>query len=153
MDTNSKKPEKTILTSKVWWLVMLILVIWNIWIFLPQAQAEVNIPYSFFLDQVRTGNIASVNISDYLITGKFVKSILWPQPNSNSEPSPAATPDSLPTTTASSQPAAAASASYSEFRTTFPETVGDPNLISLLETHGVEIDVTTPASPLFTAIL
>jgi cell division protease FtsH len=42
---------------------------------------------------------------------------------------------------------------YTEFKTTFPETVGDPSLMGLLESKGVEVDVTPPPSPWFTAIL
>jgi cell division protease FtsH len=36
---------------------------------------------------------------------------------------------------------------YSEFQTTFPSAIGDPNLISMLEAHKVVVDVARPSSP------
>jgi cell division protease FtsH len=42
---------------------------------------------------------------------------------------------------------------YTEFQTNFPDTVGDPQLISLLESNGVQINVSPPPSPLLSTLL
>src|SRR5262249_61130293 len=51
------------------------------------------------------------------------------------------------------QPATAAAGPYTAFRTTFPEAIGDPGLLSLLESHNVEVTSTTPTRPWFVTLL
>ncbi len=58
----------------------------------------------------------------------------------------AATPQPQTTPTPAPMP-------YSQFSTTFPEAIGDPNLIALLESHKVTIEVTPPPNPIVTALL
>jgi cell division protease FtsH len=141
-----------------WVLIPLALMIWNIVALWPKAHPEVNIPYSAFLSQLRAGNVAKVRIAGDQITGSFVKPIPWPEfkPESKEETkSPAA---AKPTTAPATQPSSAPSSTtlpgtYGEFQTTFPSTVGDPNLISLLEAHKVVVDVARPSSPLVLELL
>jgi cell division protease FtsH len=171
MEPESQTPKKPQIPRWVWWVTLLGLMAWNIWLFRPQSQPEADISYSTFLEQVRTGNVASVHISGDEITGKFVKAVPLPQSTAGPEataitspeasaaasapqPTPAAvTPAGTVTATPSPQPTPTAAPTYVDFRTTFPETVGDPNLMGLLETHRVEISVAPPPSPWLSALL
>jgi cell division protease FtsH len=117
---------------------MLALLVWNVWTFWPSRQQEVSLPYSAFLDQVRAGNVSSVQISGDQISGQLAEAITWPQPTPGPTPTEAANP---------------APATYSAFRTTFPEAVGDTTLLPLLEAHHVEVNVEPPPSPWFTILL
>jgi cell division protease FtsH len=153
MEAKSNKPEKPQIPRWVWWVVMLVLLVWNISIFWPQSQPEASVPYSAFLQQVRAGNVSSVRISGDEITGKFVEAIAWPQPTPSLEPSPGSSSGTPSTAVPSPQPTPTAAPTYSGFQTTFPETVGDPNLIGLLQSHDVEINADAPASPWLSALL
>lgn len=114
--------------------------------FRPVARPEVTIPYTTFLAQVRMDNVADIRIVGAEITGTFVKPVQWPQatpatsPPATSKPKPAPTATPAPTS-------ATAPASYTGFHTTFPEAIGDPALLALLETHKVAVDVAQPSSP------
>ena len=147
MDPEAQMPKKPRISRWMWWVAMLVLMAWNIWLFRPQSQPEANVPYSTFLEQVRAGNVTSIHISGDEITGKLVTAIPWPQPTSSLQPTASPSSQAAPTPASSTQPAPTAEQKYTEFKTTFPETVSDPNLIGLLETHGVEIDVAPPPSP------
>jgi cell division protease FtsH len=138
---SQKKAPQTPQLKWMWWLVLIGLMAWNVWMFRPASQPEAKPSYSDFLQQVRAGNVASVQISGSQITGQFVKPIAWTP----------ATPAATPTTT-SAQPAPTPQL-YATFQTTFPEAVGDPNLLPLLENHGVNVNVTPPPSPLLGALL
>ena len=146
-------PKKSPIPRWVWWLTLLVLIVWNIWLFRPQGQAEADIPYSIFLKQVHAGNVSSVRISGDEITGKFVQAVPWPQATPSPEPTTVASPEAVPTAVSSPQPTPTAVPTYSDFRTTFPETVGDPSLMGLLEARGVEVNVTAPPSPWLSALL
>ncbi|MEJ2597915.1 MAG: ATP-dependent zinc metalloprotease FtsH [Anaerolineales bacterium] len=133
-----------------WWLLLLGLMAWNIYVLIPKSQPSATIPYSTFLDQVKTNNVASVQISGSEISGDFVSAIQWPQKT------PQATQAAGQSTNAQSPAAkspAATPSTYSQFQTTFPETVGDPSLISTLNAHNVQVSVTPPPNPIFTALL
>jgi cell division protease FtsH len=121
-----------------WWLVFVGLMVWNLYLFLPHGQPQVNLAYTTFLSQVEAGNVTHVQIVGDQITGTFAKSY--------TTPSSPATPTVQATPVASSQ-------SYMLFRTTIPEAVGDPQLLPLLEDHGVVVDVQSPASPWFITLL
>jgi len=125
-----------------WWLVFIGLLIWNIVSFWPTTTPEVDIPYSTFLDQVRSNNVAQVQITGAEIKGNFVKPFTSSQTNTSAQPT------ASPQPTASSPPP-----TYTEFTTTFPEAVGDTNLLPLLETHQVMVKVNLPPSPWFTTLL
>jgi cell division protease FtsH len=135
----------------VWWVLMLGLLIWNVLTFLPTTHPEAAIPYSMLLSQVAADNVKSVRISGSQITGDFVQAILWPPSTpaltpSAASPTAAATQSSQPTPLPPPSP-------YSKFSTTFPEVIGDTNLVSLLQSHKVVIDVTPPPNPIVTALL
>jgi cell division protease FtsH len=151
MDNQSDKQEKRQI-SPIWWIILIGLIAWNVWLILPHGNTQTaNIPYSVFLAQVKANNVKKVSISGAQISGVFVNSFTWPQ----------ATPASsaaTPTTTASPQsPLVQAQPAqpqqYQDFQTTFPEAVGDPNLMPLLNTHNVEIDVSAPSTPWFMYLL
>jgi cell division protease FtsH len=139
MEAQKKAPQPP-RVKWMWWLVLIGLMAWNVWMFWPAGQPQAKPSYSSFLEQVRAGNVASVQISGSQITGQFVKPIAWTP----------ATPAAAPTTSA--QPAPTPQL-YATFQTTFPETVGDPNLLPLLENHGVDVNVTPPPNPLLGALL
>lgn len=122
-----------------WWIVFIALMIWNIFSYLPSTQTAVEIPYSTFLQQVKQGNVTQVTISGNEITGDFANSFSWPVPT------PGATPDTSVN--------APTPADYTAFSTLFPDTVGDPSLIPLLEENKVEITAQSPAVPWFTLLL
>lgn len=63
----------------IWWLVMIGIMVWNIVTFWPKASLEVTIPYTTFLDQVRSENVANVHVTGDQITGAFVKPFRWPE--------------------------------------------------------------------------
>ena len=124
----------------VWWFVLIGLLLWNIAHLSPKPRAEVSIPYTTVLDQVRANNVATVQIKGDKITGSFVKPLVWP------ETKPAVTPPS-PAKTEAENPPSAAPNTYAQFDTTFPTAIGDASLLSLLETHKVVVNVRPPSSP------
>ena len=124
-----------------WWLVLLALLVWNAVTFLPAPRPEVNIPYTTLLAQVRGGNVAKVRIVGDAISGSFVKPLQWPQPTPDTTPSPAS---GSPAPQPPAQPAAAPPATYTAFTTTFPQALGDPTLLPLLEAQRVLVDVASP---------
>jgi cell division protease FtsH len=128
--------------SWTWWLLFVALMIWNLWAFWPRSQPEVSLPYSAFLDQVKEDNVTSLQISGSDITGQFLNPVTWPE-----------NPTPVPADTRAAQSAPAAGTNYSAFKTTFPEVEGDPNLITLLSAHNVEVNVVPPPSPWFTILL
>jgi cell division protease FtsH len=123
----------------LWILIVIFFTVWYVVVLWPKAHPEVNIPYTTFVAQVRSGNVANVHIVGDEITGSFVKPLVWPearQPRAlpvppNPQTVPAVNPDALPTT-------------YTGFRTTYPAAVGDPNLMSTLESHQVSVEVAHP---------
>ena len=137
-----------------WWLVMIALLIWNFMTFWPHGQTKVSIPYTTFLAQVRAGNVPKVHISGSAITGTFATPIEWPPPKSTkpAEPATAQSKESRPATGTkpeekpAPQPTAPKPAKYSAFQVTFPQAIGDPSLMALLESHNVVVNVEPPPS-------
>ncbi len=130
----------------IWWVLLLALMAWNLRSLMPAGSVEARIPYSNFLDQVRVGNVSSVQIAGSEISGSFVKSIVWPQPAAETN-SPAA---AQPTVSASTAPTPA---TYTKFVTSFPDVIGDTSLMPLLNSRGVVVNVEAPPSPLLELIL
>jgi hypothetical protein len=116
-----------------WWIILAGLLVWNLFALWPKSQLEVTLPYTAFLDQVRTGNVVSVSITGAKITGEFIKPVTWP----------------APATSASSQANGPAtdSTSYQAFTTNFPDTIGDTSLMPLLEAQHVQVDVSPSGTP------
>jgi len=161
-----------------WWLLLAILLAWNLagLIFRASDSPVATLPYSVFVEQVEHGNVAVVRIAGSQIGGTFAHPVRWPpeqtpvgrtQPAREASPSPPGTIDEQAATPATKEPLrkspkgwpfAAASrlepADYEAFLTTFPETVGDPGLLPLLEAHGVQITADQPHKPwLFTLFM
>ncbi len=145
-----------------WWLVIGALVIWNVLSLWPQPSPEVDIPYSTFLAQIRAGNVSKVHIVGDGITGAFVKPVLWPRPEATDESRPVSQPSlsaksesrtSSSGKTESKPPEALPPTSYTAFHTTFPAAVGDPGLMSLLESHHVVVEVSPSSTPWFIELL
>ncbi len=129
--------------SPFWWLVLIALMIWNVLTFLAGGTSQADIPYTTFIDQVRSGNVTSVQIQGNQITGSFAKPLTWPPPT------PVGTPAATPVPGVQPVPSQA----YQEFTTLFPDTVGDPNLLALLEGQGIEVQVKNPSLPWFSILL
>jgi cell division protease FtsH len=133
--------QKKQTTHWIWWILAIILLIWNIWSFLPKSSPEINIPYSQFISQVNAGNIASIQVSGSEITGKFVN------------PFPGPLPTLAPSQTVSPNATPVSPTLYTDFVTTFPDTQGDPNFMSLLEKHNVLVNVSPPPNPIISLLL
>jgi cell division protease FtsH len=155
MEPEKQVPQTPRRISWISWLLLLVaLAAWNIWLFQrPASTPAASIPYSAFLEQVRAGNVTDVRISGGDISGTFAQAIPWPQATPSSEPTGVASTQPTPSPTTSPQPTPTAVPTYTMFRTTYPETVGDPRLMALLETHNVQVDVVAPPSPWVTALL
>ena len=122
-----------------WWVLLVGLTIWNVITYFRAAPQQAEIPYSTFIDQVKAGNISTVTITGNEITGTFINSLSWPQ----------VTPGPTPTNGSE----AVTPQSYSEFVTLFPDSVGDPNLLALLEEKNIEIQVENASTPWFITLL
>jgi cell division protease FtsH len=125
------------------------MLIWNALTYLRAAPRPTQLPYSAFLEQVRSGNVDRVVIAGAQISGTFRQPISWP--GSTPVASPEATPEAA-TEPISAEPAAAAEP-YSAFTTVFPDSLGDPRLLPLLEAHGTQIEAEAPSPPWITIIL
>ncbi len=126
------------------WIVFILLMVWNLWSFLPKPTSEAALPYSAFVAQVAAGNVTQTRIVGDQISGMFVHAIPWPEAVKSES-----TKDTPGKKTGEAQPPQ----SYPGFRTTFPSVVGDPLLMPLLQAHHVVIDVATPSEPWFTIVL
>jgi cell division protease FtsH len=140
MELKPQKPGK-LRIPWVWLILLLVTIVWNAVLFLRTGEPQADIPYSAFLNYVHEDNVSSVDIQGDQISGEFVSPIAWPQPT------PGPTPASTSVLTAT------APITYTAFLTTFPEAVGDPSLLSLLETHEVVVNVKPPQTPWFTILL
>src|SRR5215831_1611591 len=139
-------PPRQYRVNPGWWVVFWMLMAWNLWTFLPRSSAEVALPYSAFLAQVKAGNVSQVRIQGDAITGSVTHAIAWPPGAGGSG---ASNKSATPADTSKSRP----SPTYSAFRTTFPSAVGDASLLPLLEAHDVVIDVASPSPSWFAIIL
>ncbi|MGE5345084.1 MAG: ATP-dependent zinc metalloprotease FtsH, partial [Acidithiobacillales bacterium] len=86
----------------------------------------------------------------------FGAPVVWP-PEKKPGPAPAATPSTTrpPGAAASASPPAPTPrpVSYSRFTTLFPQAVGDPKLMGILEDNHVVVNVAEPSSPWFVTLL
>jgi cell division protease FtsH len=166
-----------------WWLLLAILLVWNFTgLFSRSSEPRVvTLPYSVFIDQVEHDNVSVVRIAGSKIGGSFKQPVSWPPPAQlpadsssavKSQAKPAAASPAPGETGKQSAKTAAGEflrkppadwplgsathlkpADYEAFITTFPETVGDPRLVSLLETHGVQITADQPGSHWLSTLL
>jgi cell division protease FtsH len=162
-ETGPQLPSWTVV---LWLVLLLVLLIWNAKLFWPPSKPKALIPYSTFLEQVRAGNVSKVLITGPHITGTFAKPILWPEPSkaTPSQPGKAekATGQGLehPSRTQAGKDtpkpkpkSKAVPKKYTYFAAVFPESVGDPALMPLLESHQVTVDAKVPSKPWFLTLL
>src|SRR6185312_4510926 len=116
-----------------YWVILAVLIAWNIWSFLPRQDPAVELPYSEFVAQVAADNVSAVHISGSSISGTFAHAVSLPPK--------------------SSRPGPSKPLSYTRFRTTYPSVVGDSGLTPLLRAHHVEMDVSAPSAPWLALIL
>jgi cell division protease FtsH len=174
---NPRRSQPSPASLLFWWLVMLGLIVWNIMTFWPKTNPEVTIPYSTFLDQVRSNNVSKIHITEDKITGDFIKPFTWPKSaptapqaksqgtSSESQQPAAAAPEATqakPKSTPESTPPATKSpgssegqtpATYKSFTAIFPAEIGDPGLLPLLEAHNVAVEAQSPPSHWLTFLL
>jgi len=116
---------------KPWWITLAVLIVANAWLLWPRSPSGTVIPYSAFVAQVHAGTVSTVYIDGDTITGTLNKSVslsdLGVDPTMRSRGSQ--------------------SGITSRFETVFPSAVGDPELMALLESQGVRVEVAKPASP------
>jgi len=137
----SQKPPQKTRINPIWWVVMLVLIAWNVYAFWPRTQSQISLPYSSFVDQVKADHVQAVQISGSSIKGELNP----PQPLLELVP--------LPTPLPGATPVATETVTYTAFTTNFPDVVGDTNLMPLLTQHNVEVLVSPPASPWFNLLL
>ncbi len=112
------------------------MLIWNLVTLLPKGQPAVTIPYTTFLEQVRAHNVTGIRVDGTQIAGRFARSIPWP---------PAQHATSVPKRGAAGTPAPP---TYASFVTQFPQAIGDPSLMPLLQASNVPVTVAPPPNPL-----
>jgi cell division protease FtsH len=113
---------------------------WMLMKMLVPKPSYLNIPYTFFKQQVRAGNVEAVTSEGDAIQGTFKTAITYPPPEP--KPSPGATP----------QPETAAPRTSTEFRTRRPA-FADPGLETLLEEKGAVIKAVQENQPLWQSLL
>ncbi len=123
------------------WLVTLLLLAFGAWFLLripaivsDSVNAPIEIPYSFFMEQIEVGRVRTVVMRGQAVNGEFSTAVTWPLPNSEEA--------------RQIQPATS-----SRFTTTLLP-VDDPKLPDLLRAKGVTVVATDPSpSTLFLLIL
>ena len=151
----NRKPQHSWASVWFWWLLLILLLVWNVFVFWPAGAPPVaaSIPYSELVQQVQAGNVQRVEIQGDRIEGDFKKPVPWTpeessmwsqwlalQGKSTPEVTPAATPEANPIEVA-------------RFKTTFPAVVGDPDLMTLLKQQDVEVAVKPVSTPWLTTLL
>jgi len=139
--TGSNGQPQTPRPSIPWflWILLIGLMIWNVMTYLSVVSPAVEIPYSTFIDQVKAGNVSTVTITGNQISGTFLKSFEWPAASQGS--------------TSANDLQSTEPQSYSEFVTLFPDSVGDPSLLTLLEEKNIEIQVQNVSTPWYITVL
>jgi ATP-dependent Zn protease len=140
-------------------VALLISTFFNLWP-APSLQTA-DISYSAFLEQVRADNVSKVHITADSIYGSLIKPLFRSEPplRAESKQSGSSTSAEGGHHMAPHAPSAGLAQSspvishYSKFRTTFPAVVGDPGLMTLLESHHVTVDVSAPSKPWFLEVL
>ncbi len=127
---------------------MMALLAWNLISFWPKTSTDVTLPYTTFLDQVRSDNVVQVHIVEDQITGLFVKPLAWPQPgpSTSTAQQQSASESQPPVKSAPGETKAQPAPTYKGFKATFPKDIGDPGLLPLLESHKVTVEVESPPS-------
>jgi cell division protease FtsH len=146
------------------WAWSLLWIVFLVWFLFSQRSAPAKvaeIPYSTFLQQVQDSNVSRVHIAADTINGTFARAVRWPPPEETETKLPPAPKATEKSTSGAAQPAQANNdqekpaepVEYHDFRTIFPSTVGDPNLMALLESHHVTVEASAPSRPWLLDIL
>jgi cell division protease FtsH len=152
-EPQGQQRQRRPLSKFTWLIVLLILLItWNAWTFWPGKQSIASVPYSTFLDQVKTDNVTAVQINGDQISGQFAQPILWP-PSTSGSPTTASSTTAATTARTPESGNPQTQNTFSYFQTTFPSAVGDPELMPLLEEHDVEVVAITQSTPWYMALL
>ncbi len=147
MDNNKNEISTNLRLGPIlFWLVILtILLLWNGFAFWPRTASQAPINYSQFVEQLKTDNIKNVYIDGDKITGVFDSPIIWPTKNLEDQDTSSAGKSFF-----SKQPEPG---EYSEFSTVFPQEIGDPSLLPLLEKQGVAVEVKSISSNKFVTLI
>jgi cell division protease FtsH len=147
----------------MWWIVLVLLLAWNMagTFSHQQTKTVAKIPYSVFISEVKAGNVERVELRGSEIVGTLMQPREWNTHSGQLQPlatKKTSAAESKATEPAATNPKNAAPAKVAKqgnsgkndteaaspvrvdhFSTVFPSTVGDPQLLTLLEQHGVEI--------------
>jgi cell division protease FtsH len=141
-------------------MVLLLLIFWNFWTLAtrqPGQEQVAALPYSVFIAQARSGNVASVSIRGVEIEGAFKEPLPWPPAHPVPSPTPSGgivPPGEKPAPASAAPPEPREKPrDYRYFRTVFPEPIGDPGLLPLLESQGVQVRAQSAATPWFVTLL
>src|SRR5262245_11252799 len=127
--TSGQRPEdrqdmRTTMRSPRFWITLLALLALN-WLLVPllfpQPQDRVTVPYTFFKQQVASGNVSKITSRGEDIQGEFKQPVADPNPPVDQAPPAGQTPQS-----------------YTKFATIRPA-FEDPELLPLLERNNVVI--------------
>jgi hypothetical protein len=124
------------------WAVMLLIIMFTAWFILripaivnsTTASPPIEIPYSFFRQQIEAGSVARIVMQGSQVSGEFNTNVTWPIPDS---------PDAKQIPPATSN----------RFTTTLPP-IPDNELLPLLAKHNVTLIASDPEpSPLIVLLL
>lgn len=123
-------------TGRIWlWFLLALLSNYIIMrFFFPSADAPITVPYTFFKEEVKKGNIHAIFSQGETLTGRFKAPISYP-PASEQQVTPGGAPK---TTNESGASLPTQSRTATTFTTTLPSFVG-PGLEAFLIDHKVEI--------------
>jgi cell division protease FtsH len=135
---------------RAYWLLLAVLVVWNLWLFLPRPKVSVTLPYSEFVTQLENGNVSRVRIAGASISGHFAQALVWPPP---APPAPKANAPKQNGAPRGPERTQSGSERYQGFQTTYPAALGDATLMPLLRAHHVLIEVVSPSLPWMALVL
>jgi len=134
-EKNDKQPRRKLWPFLIWLLILAFIIVFNRHMFMPESQPRAEIPYSTFIEQLKSDNVKEVTIDGDKIDGSFKKSVSKPESAETKEKT-------------STEPK-----SYTDFRTIFPKEIGDTNLLPLLESHNVKVNAKSTSGSWFTTFL
>jgi cell division protease FtsH len=126
--------------SPIWWVILAGLLIWNFITLFGSTGQQAPISYTGFLAQVRADNVEKVQIKGDSITGTFLTPVTLAEVEAADGVTTTTTATASTTTAANTSTTTTTPVQFTEFKTTFPATVGDPTLMTLLTQHGVVVD-------------